>query len=104
MRYLALFALLPSLVSAQPTGIRLNTDSVIHELSVMATVSFQTRAEQSRCITRWRMERANGRLTISILAIGPAEVAASDSTQIWFYPSRVPWDTAFVPRVCGDSL
>lgn len=103
-KLLWLVPLLPSLLLAQPTGIRLNTDSVISELSVMAAITHQLHTEQSRCITRWRMERNNGRLTISVLALGPAEVAAADSVQIWFYPARVAWDTSFVPRVCGDSL
>lgn len=89
---------------AQQSRARLVFDSVHKELSIMASLTAQTRREQSRCVTRWRSERNNGILTITLLAIGPSEYAFSDSVNLWLYHTRVPWDTTMKARICGDSL
>lgn len=109
MKLLLVFALAWSASAAQTVTnprypVHLHTDSVRKELSVMATVSYHLRREQSRCVTRWRMERTGGELHITLLALGPSEVAWSDSLNVAFYPTRTSWDSTFATRVCSDSL
>lgn len=94
----------PTVFADAKYPVTIHSDSVRRELSVMALLSYHQRREQSRCVTRWTMERTNGQLAITLLALGPAEVAWSDSTNLAFYPASVPWDTTFRVRVCGDSL
>lgn len=89
---------------AKVAPVRLDISAVMPDIAVLAGLSWRLGTEQARCVTKDRVERGeNGVVTITVLAIGPAEVAVSDSMHVWVYPSRDARGE-MKPQVCGDSM